>query len=210
MKTSKTTLGKISFVGLSIAGLAFLTPIVFAAPDTLNFGTELNTGQCDKIGKPVVNVVQKVINSIDSGEAGNNWAFDNYNRHIQVWAQTDGTYCAVLHYQGKFDGQAGEESPGNTGILSGDEDGAFEGGYRATITGTLKTTPDWPTRGSLGTFDYDCDLDGNCPGAIAWFDQYFESGYSYTLDWWGWIYHGGKCGTWVNSSYGNAGDIVCS
>ena len=31
---------------------------------------------------------------------------------------------------------------------------------------------------------------------------------SETPQWWGWIYHGGNNGAWVNSSAGNQGDIT--
>ena len=183
---------------------------VFASPNTLNWGTETNAGECEKIGKPIVNVTQKVINDVDSGFNGY-WAFDNYNRHIQVWeSTTPGEYCAIVRYTGQFDAQAGQSSPdlGSTNILDGDEDGAFEGGYRATITGTLDATPAWNTRGSVGSFDYDCDLSANCPGYVSWVVQYFNPGYVFAYDWWGWIYHAGNNGSWVNSSEGNSGGIL--
>lgn len=41
---------------------------------------------------------EKVINDVDSGLAGNYWAVDTCTRHIQVWAQTDGYYCAVVDF----------------------------------------------------------------------------------------------------------------
>ena len=54
-------------------------------------------------------------------------------------------------------------------------------------------------------------VDGRIPTAFApgwnWVGQYFESGYNFTYEWWGWIYHAGKHGTWVNSIDGNSGDI---
>ena len=189
--------------------LASLASTAFAAPNTLNWGTEVNPGECDKVGSPVVNVTQKVVNDVDSGEGGNYWAFDNFNRHIQVWeSSTQGEYCTEVKYTGQFDAQAGQTSPGAGGTLDGDEDGTVEGGYRATIAGTLKSSPSWKTRGSIGSFDYDCDLSANCPGYVNWADQYFDSGYGFSYDWWGWIYHAGNNGSWVNSSDGNSGDII--
>ena len=178
------------------------------APDQLNWGNEVNPGQCDTAGKPLVSITQQVVNGVDSGIAGNYWAFDHYSRQIQVWPQSDGSYCAIVRYQGHFDGQAGQTSPGATGTLFGDEDGTFEGGYRAIINGTPKADPAWRTRGFVGVNDYQCDILGNCPGLVNWVDQYFESGYSFAFDWWGWIYHGGQHGTWVNSSDGNSGEIL--
>ena len=195
----------------AIASTAILasTMPAFAAADTLNWGTEVNPGECDKVGSPIVSVTQKIINTVDSGEGGNYWAFDDLNRHIQLWAtNTADEYCAVVNYSGKFDAQAGETSPGAGGTLDGDEDGTFQGGYRATITGTPLVSPVWKTKGSVGTTDYQCDISGVCPGAVDWVEQYFGPAYGFAFDWWGWIYHAGKHGTWVNSSDGNSGDIL--
>jgi len=52
-----------------------------AAPDVahLNWGSQVNPGQCPA-GKLVINVSQRVINSLDSGTGGNWWAADNYER----------------------------------------------------------------------------------------------------------------------------------
>lgn len=197
-------------IGMASAFLLFASMVApaFAAPK-LNYGSEINAGKCDKVGKPVVSVMQKVVNDVDSGIAGNYWAVDNVNRQIQVWTtSTAGQYCAEVSYQGKFIGQAGQASPGNTSTLDGDENGTFDGGYRAEITGTLLASPIWSTRGSVGTTDYQCDLLGNCPGYVDWVAQYFGPTYGFSYDWWGWIYHGGNNGTWVNSVDGNSGDIV--
>ncbi len=180
----------------------------FAAAEHLNWGSQINAGQCPKVGKPVVNVVQKVVNDVDSGQAGNYWAFDNLTRQIQVWAtSTTGEYCAEVSYQGKFDSQAGQISPGNTGTLNGSEDGTFQGGYNATINGTLLTTPLWKTRGSVGTTDYQCDLSGTCLGYVSWIGQYFNAGYGFDYNWWEWIYRNDNH-VWVNSINGNSGDVL--
>ena len=176
------------------------------ATPALNWGSQTNANECVTTGKPMVNVTQKVVNDVDSGVAGNYWAFDDFNRHIQMWAQTDGTYCAIVTYKGHFTAVAGQTTPAGTGTLSGNEEGTIEGGYRASVTGTLLSSPLWDTRGSVGTTDYRCDISGNCPGAISWISQYFSRGNS-DLKWWGWIYHGGKNGTWVNAVDGNSGNI---
>lgn len=189
--------------------IGILLALPATAAQTLNWGKELNPSKCDhKKGPPVILVTQKVINDVDSGVGGNNWAFDHYTRIIQVWAQVNGDYCAIVTYTGRFDAQAGQASPGNTGILDGDEDGVMLGGYRATVTSSLLASPLWKTHGNVGTFDYQCGLDGNCLGYVSWVGQYFDGGYTFDYDWWGWIYHAGKHGTWVNSSDGNSGDIL--
>ncbi len=195
----------ISFI--SVIALVLLATPALAAPPTLNWGPETSAGQCDTKGKPVVNVTHKVVNSVDSGFGGY-WAFIDYNRKIQLWDQGDGTYCAVVSYQGQFDAEAGQQSPGNVEPLDGDEDGTFQGGYRATISGDLLDRPTWPTRGNVGVIDHDCTIAGSCPGNVNWIDQYFEPGYGFSFDWWGWIYRGGQHGTWVNASDGSSGDIT--
>jgi len=174
-------------------------------------GPELVKNQCDAVGSPVINVTQKIAQSIDSGEAGNYWAFDDYNRTIKVWKQNDGTFCAVVGYEGKFDAQAGQTSPGNTGVLTGSEDGNFKGGYRAVIGGVLKANPDLPKKGTIGSVNYGCDLAGNCPGAFDWTAKYFNTadvGFTFDYAWWGWEYHNTGKNVWVNSSEGNSGDIL--
>lgn len=178
------------------------------ATDSLAWGKELNPGKCVKAGKLVIEATEKVEKSVDSGIAGNFWAFDDYTRHFQVWEQEGGTYCAIVKYEGKFDSQSGQTSPGAGGTLDGSEDGSFEGGYRATIAGSLRTNPGWKTKGNVGTTKYNCDISGTCPGRVDWVGQYFNAGYSFAFDWWGWIYHGGNAGTWVNASEGNSGDIL--
>lgn len=187
-----------------------VTSIAFAQQPLLDWGTEVNAGECDKIGSPVVNVTYKIINSMDSGEGGNYWAYDNLNRHIQVWkSSADNKYCAVVRDLGKFDAQEGQLSPGKNGYLEGDEDGNFEGGYRATLTGNLKDTPTWKTKGNLDTIDYNCNvISRSCTGVVTWYNQYFESGVKFAYNWWGWIYRGEKNNNWVNASTGNLGDII--
>lgn len=175
----------------------------------LDFGKQLAASVCNGVGSPVINVSQKIINDADSGEAGNYWGYDTINRTIQVWqTDTEGTYCAAVKYTGNFAGAEGQTSPGNTGVLTGKERGPIQGGYMATVEGSLLANPLWPVHGNVGTTDYQCDLSGNCPGAINWVTQYFSNDYAFTYEWWGWIYRAGGNKTWVNSSTGNEGDII--
>lgn len=180
----------------------------FASPK-LNSGSQLNSSQCPT-GKLVINVNQSVLNDNDSGVAGNAWAFDNLKRLIKVWQVSDSTYCALVKYEGQFVTIAGlsPQNTDNDGIAAG-LTGTFEGGYRSTIfTGTLNADPIYPTKGNMGTFDYNCDTAFNCPGYVDWTTVYFNSTTGFDLDWWGWIYHGGNNGTWVNAISGNSGDIT--
>ena len=185
---------------------------------TLDWQHEVTPGKCapaplrrgdDRRGTgPVINIVEQVKNDADSGVAGNYWAFDNLSRRIQVWRTATTTFCATVTYEGSFKAIAGQTAPAGTSTLSGAEKGQIQGGYRATITGTLLATSTWPTRGSVGSVDYACDPSGNCPGYIDWTTKYFASGVNQNLDWWGWIYRGGKFGTWINAITGNEGNIV--
>jgi hypothetical protein len=198
---------------LFLAALLIASTLIFrsiknsqAEPNNLQSNKEVAKKECDSSGSPVINVTQKVLNTVDSGEGGNYWAFDNLSRQIKVYKQSDNTFCALVDYEGQFDSQPGQQSPGNTGKLTGKEDGTFKGGYRATIIGAMKENPDFSTKGNIGTVDYRCEINGICPGAFNWVDIYFtEPIFSY--EWWGWEYKY-KNLKWVNSSDGNSGDII--
>src|ERR1035437_9603138 len=82
---------------------------------------QLTKSACgEKLGNPIINVTQKVQNDVDSGFAGNYWAFDYYSRNIKVWqttpASTDSaiaTYCGIVTYNGNFYAVPGQIGPGN-------------------------------------------------------------------------------------------------
>jgi len=185
-------------------------PPVFAGPsEHLNWGQQLNSGpsECPS-GPPVINVVQKVINDDDSGVAGNAWALDDFVRQIKVVDTGGGTFCATVSYQGSFTTFAGP-SPGNTGTVADGVVGTFEGGYVSTLfSATVKAAPHARVRGSIGTFDYMCDNAFNCPGFVDWTTLYFDGVSGFDLAWWGWVYHAGNNGSWVNAISGNSGDIT--
>lgn len=188
--------------------LVLLVSVAFAAPERLNFGAQLNAGQCNsaETGVMVVNVVQRVVNDADSGFASPVWAMDDLTRHIQVWQVAPGAFCATVRYQGSWVTVAGP-SPMGLGTIAAGITGTMEGGYTAIITGTLKAVPDAKTNGSIGTVDYACSpTTGECPKAFPWMKLYFEPGYAYSMPFWGWIYHGGNNGTWVNAEP-SSGDI---
>jgi hypothetical protein len=185
---------------------------------------QLSDSACEgKLGRPVVDVTQKVQNDVDSGEAGNNWAFDYYNRHIKVWqtaaptgAGGDSTYCAIVTYDGNFYAVPGQIGPGNTppgAIINTPTNepvnGNMSGGYRATFSGVMSTTLSWVTHGNVGTFNYACNLSGTCgPGKVDWVGQYFPGYTAFDQPWWGWKYNGGSHGTWINALSGNSGNIL--
>jgi len=187
----------------------------FAAPSVhTNFGSTLNAGTCNTNGSPVVNISFKVTNDNDSGTTGNNWANDNYNKSVQAWQQVDGSYCAIVKYQGQFVTYAGASpnagEPGYTGDTVGaGVKGAFEGGYQATFNGTLSSG--LQTKGNIGSFNFNCDPTTSvCPGQYDWVGAYFGPTADTTFNeaYWAWNYHAGNNGSWVNASTGNQGDIT--
>jgi Ice-binding-like len=197
-----------------IANTVAIPDLTTSNPKAPNFDSQLNDKACGEHLVKVIDVTEKVINDADSGQAGNTWAFDATTRHIKVWlvsAGTPSTYCATVVYDGTAFAIQGAIGPGGSGLIGHDVKAKIKGGYRATIIGTLLTTPValWPTHGNVGggTVDYECSILADCPGYINWIDQYFVPGYSYTQDWWGWFYDAGNHGKWLNSIGGNSGNI---
>lgn len=179
-----------------------------SAGNQLSWAQETNRNACEATGAPIVSVTQHVTGDIDSGFNGG-WAVDTYTRTIKLWEVEEGTYCAVVRYSGTFDAIPGKTSPGEgpSEELDGDENGNMQGGYRAIIEGQLIADPELPTKGTLGHFDYQCTDVGVCPDAINWVDQYFDGGYTFEYQFWGWIYRAGRHGIWVNASTGSSGNI---
>jgi len=194
--------------------VCLLIPVVgFAAPhEHLNWGSQTSQAQCGP-GPLVINVVQKVVNDDDSGVGGNAWAKDDFVRQIQVVQTGVGTFCATVSYQGTFTTLAGL-SPQNTGTIAAGVLGAFQGGYISNFTATLSANPTARRQGNIGTYDYQCDGSFNCPGYVDWTTLYFNNGAGAAVDfgWWGWVYHAGNNGSWVNeiAPPGNSGDITGS
>ncbi len=244
----KLLTGMLGVAALGLGALGLASGPASAAPDPfpgehLDWGYQLE-GDAETAcpsGSPVINVVHKVTNDMDSGTGGNFWAVDEYVRSIQV-VQTGvapDTFCATVKYKGSFETVAGD-SPGcdnvredghstckddkpppgdegdGTADLSAGVVGTFQGGYTATITGSLAASPGSRTKGSIGSFDYKCDPTtdpgdrSTCTGLFNWLDEYFASVSSFAFYWWGWVYHAGNNGSWVNAADppGNSGDIT--
>ncbi len=197
---------------------------VMAGPFHLNWGGQVNPGRCDATpGTLVINVTLQVTNDGDTRVGGGFWALDDYNKHIQVWQVGTGTFCAVVRYMGSFVTLVGPSPQGTDSSIAAGIEGTFEGGYNAIITGTLKSTPLKRTKGNLGAFNYNCQSNdpgdySTCTGIFSWTGAYFDTGYAFNYEWWGWIYHAGSNGTWVNrcgsdiptnpACTGNQGDIT--
>lgn len=175
--------------------LGSLSVSAFAASQ----GKNLNASKCDNSGKPVVNITYKIVNDEDSGVAQNPWATDNYNKKVQVWDQGDGSFCAIVKYEGQFV-TLGPKSPQNGDLLSAGIKGTFEGGYQATFNGTFDPGAS-KTNGNLGTFDQQA-------GGFNYLAAYFPDYTAFAQPYWSWTYHAGNNGTWVNAVSGNSGDIT--
>src|SRR5579859_4793747 len=92
-----------------------------------------NPTQCAH-GALIVNVNYTLINDFDSGVAGNAWANDTINRHLQIRQDGNGastSYCAMIDDTGSFVTFAGP-SPQNTGTVSAGITGRINGGYTTT------------------------------------------------------------------------------
>jgi hypothetical protein len=214
-------------VGIAVLLLGTATA-AFAQTPSLNWGSEVNPSQCptDQGYRYLeINVTRKVEADFAPGAnhfdvtgtptAPDGWAAREYNQHIQVWKigvvepPPDGgnvggeRYCALVRYQGSFVSNAGT-GPNDNGSLAAGVDGTFEGGYRLIFNADENYTA--PTRGHIGTFDVSTS-------ATDWITSYFvnigvRTGTSATPGipapaWWGWVYHGGHNGTWVNAIGGN-------
>jgi hypothetical protein len=191
--------------------LTLFTLPAFAGPH--RFGQQLSAAQCDPgpTSKMVLNVVFQVTGDADSG-VGGYWAYDSYTKHVQVWDQFDGTYCARVTYNGSFVTVPGT-SPAGSGSVAGGVTGTMGGGYTATIDGATFTPTTKRTKGSIGTKDFGCIIStgGVASGCnyYSWFADYFTGG-TVVQNFWGWTYNAGDNGTWVNASTGNSGDITGS
>lgn len=199
--------------------LAFLGAALLAAAVTASTALAVhsppaaNPVQCTK-GTLVVNVNYTLKNDYDSGVAGNAWANDTINRHLQIRQQGNSQpslstqYCAMVDDSGSFVTFAGP-SPQNTGTVSAGINGRIMGGYDTTLfTGLLNPSPAYSTHGNLGTFDLACTDAYNCPGAHPSFLSYFSGSPAWDYADWGWTYHTAKNGTWTNADSGNSGDIT--
>jgi hypothetical protein len=206
---------------------AFSAPsAALAAPGAhLNWGHELHASEeaCPS-GRKVLNVVRKIINAVDSGTGSNVdgfpwWADTDYVQQIQVVQTGPDSFRATVKSQGSFE-SVGGDSPGcvDNGTCGTDEGtlgvgviGTFQGGMISTFAGTLSPNG-MRTKGSIGILDAGCDpsTPAGCPAPVfsAWLDDYFPGFTGLELPWWGWVYHAGNNGIWVNKTDGNEGDIT--
>jgi hypothetical protein len=159
----------------------------------------ISAAQCTPPGsraEVVVDVTFQLKNWADAGYSAQ-WAIDDVEGHLTIWRHSDGTYCARIDDDGStFVTRAG---PSPTGItyIPGGIPGTFKGGY-VTLDIVGKFTPTYPTRGNLGTFDTRCDINFDCPGKHPSWLSYFTHPVADQFAHWGWLYHAGKYGKWLD------------
>lgn len=211
MMKQKIMLGLVALISAALLASA---GAAFAAPSHPTFGSFVNASSVPTGSKLVLDITYKVTNDEDSGNVGY-WGLDNYNKHVQVWLEPDGTtFYEVARYTGKWYTFATALSPGAGVAQSMDASGTFEGGYTATFTATGYTS----AFGNIGTFDYGgikADVllgtygNGQTGPAtpFSFLSAYFSGVSSFTQPAWGWTYHY-RSQTWNNFDYGTTGDIV--
>ena len=193
--------------------------VVFAAPGNPPAGSFVNAGDVPPGSKLVLNITYKVTNDEDSGNIGY-WALDNYNKHLQVWQEPDGTtFYVVARYDGQWQTFAGALSPGAGVAQNSDGQGTFEGGYIATfnftgtfnpsllkISGNTVALDFGGTKADILLGTYGAGQTGDISSTDV-LSEYFPGYTGFIQPSWGWTYHY-KSQTWNNFSYGTTGDIV--
>jgi hypothetical protein len=155
-----------------------LVPALFGAL-VLAAGSGAATGVANQgcgAGTLVLNVHYRVLDDVDTGVRGNNWAFDNYARTVKVWRKAPGRFCSASTYSGTFTTIDGP-SPGGTTTIPAGIRGTLRGSSTTVFKGTLAAGTQ-PTRGDLGTKDFACTSDdqkGDCSGTFDWLAAYFTS-----------------------------------
>jgi hypothetical protein len=186
------------------------TTASLAQNPSLNWGSEVNPARCptDQGYRYLeINVTRKVEADFAPG-AGNfdadqiapmspdGWAEREFNQHIQVWKvgvivdppPGGERFCALVRYQSSFV-STGTSNPAATGC-------------RPASREPSRVATDWcsPPRRTSRHQPAATWKRSRCPVASpTWISQYFTSISTTVPEWWGWVYHGGHNGTWVNS-----------
>ena len=131
----------------------------------------------------MLSVSYRVVDDVDSGLKGNNWAFDTYTRTVRVWRKTPGRFCSASTYNGEFTSLAGWSPAGKAQLPAGIR-GTFKGSSVTTFRGTFAPGTA-AVRGPLGVKDFACtsaDTKGRCSGTWDWLRAYFSgvSAFKYT------------------------------
>ncbi len=191
-----------------LAGLIAVVAAVLATVSLVGATAAVKPDSCPT-GKPlVVDAYATGQNAADYGPDGHVWALDAGTRSIMIWRLGGDAYCVRIHDVGSFTTFAGL-SPEGTGTVRAGVTGSIDGTAYVMIYG--KFAPTVPTTGFIGNFNSQCSQDGTCAGpTISIRRFYFPSGYQHVDGGaYAFTYDGGACGTWLQTSSGDIGDIVC-
>jgi hypothetical protein len=154
----------------------------------------------------------------DSGDCGQNWATDTYDRTFIVTAQSDGSYSVLETFKGSFVTNAGVPDPGDSRCTS-----SQQGGVSGTFYGTEQFTVPSPGPGEAADFDpyADCgsacspDTDGTSEssadaGNDAFVSAYFPGASAPSVANYDFVYQTPDNGWWVDSNtpQNNVGEIT--
>ena len=162
----------------------------------------------------MLNITYRVVNDVDTGVRGNNWAFDTYTRAVHVWRKALGRFCSASTYNGEFTTIEGT-SPGGRWQLPAGIRGLFKGSSATTFRATFAPAGA-PVRGSLGVKDFACTSDvqkGQCTGTWDWLRTYFTGISRFAYLRYSFSYHATEngTGTWSDTLAGGkihfSGDI---
>ncbi|MDE1798323.1 MAG: hypothetical protein KGH63_02875 [Candidatus Micrarchaeota archaeon] len=161
----------------------------------------------------VLNVNYKVVNDEDSG-IGSYWALDRYTKHVKVWQLPDGSYYAVVDYDGTWNTFAGALSPAGTVSETRDAQGTMHGGYAATfradgLTGAsthIGTQDLGGTRADILLGSYGNGQTGNT-ASFNYLSTYFDNPTNFNYVTWGWTYQYHNQ-VWSNTADANTGNIA--
>lgn len=159
-----------------------------------------------KVGTPVVNVTQTVLNVVDVGVDGHIWALDDYGSWLRIWRTGPQSYCVIEHAAGVFTAFSGA-SPALTGTVAEGRKGALVGTTTYRVTGIF--SPRVAQNGYLGRIDAGCDREENCATFDYRFtEQYFATVDSFDIDSFYATYASPRHGRWVQTINSSSGDIV--
>jgi hypothetical protein len=180
---------------LALAGQAGAVP----RPDIGLDKGAISSKQCTQGGagaKQFVDISFRLTNYTDSGYVGA-WAIDTVKRHLRIWRQPGGTFCAQVQDDPSEFITVGGIGPTGSSYLAPGIKGTFEGGYIVAGIGA-RFKAGFKTYGDLGTFDAQCDLHFDCKGNYPWWGAYFANTNSGGFARWGWLYEAGTHGSWLD------------
>ncbi|GAA1998200.1 hypothetical protein [Microbacterium pumilum] len=159
-----------------------------------------------RVGAPIVNVTETVLNVVDVGLDGHIWALDDYGSWLRIWRTGPDRYCVIEHAVGSFTAFAGA-SPALTGTVAEGRKGGFVGTTTYRVTGTF--SPKAAQTGYLGLIDAGCDREENCATFDYRFtEQYFATVDSFDIDSFNAAYASPRHGRWIQTIDSSTGDIV--